>query len=77
MQALIFPFHARPFRRRLCRFLFILAYKSRFLSKFVNKKTMQKLVIQNADKIESAILSYSKNNEEADFIHRLHGVLLF
>lgn len=38
---------------------------------------MQKLVIQNADKIESAILSYFKNNEEADFIHRFHGVLLF
>ncbi len=38
---------------------------------------MQRLVIQNADKIESLIRSYFKNNEEADFIHRLHGILLF
>lgn len=38
---------------------------------------MQRLVIHNADKIESLIRSYFKNNDEADFIHRLHGVLLF
>lgn len=38
---------------------------------------MQRLVIQNADKIESLIRSYFKENDEADFIHRLHGVLLF
>ncbi len=38
---------------------------------------MQRLVIQNADKIESLIRSYFKNNEEADFIHRLHGVFYY
>ncbi|MFV0472510.1 MAG: hypothetical protein ACK5L7_10865 [Paludibacteraceae bacterium] len=38
---------------------------------------MQRLVIQNADKIESLIQFYFKENDEADFIHRLHGLLLF
>ncbi len=38
---------------------------------------MQRLSIQNADKIEPSIRSYFKSNDEADFIHRLHGVPLF
>jgi len=38
---------------------------------------MDRLVIKNKDGIKKAILGYFTGNEEARFIHRLHGVLLF
>jgi transposase len=38
---------------------------------------MKRLVIQNKDGIKEKIQAYFTGNEEAKFIHRLHGVLLF
>ena len=38
---------------------------------------MKRLEIYNKDGITSEIQSYFEKNEEAKFIHRLHGVLLF
>ena len=38
---------------------------------------MQRLVIQDKEGIKAKIQSYFDRNEEARFIHRLHGVLLF
>jgi len=38
---------------------------------------MKRLVIENKKDIKSKIQSYFSGNEEAKFIHRLHGVLLF
>lgn len=38
---------------------------------------MQRLIIKNSGQIESSIQEYFKTNPEADFIHRLHGILLF
>jgi len=38
---------------------------------------MERLVIKNKDGIKKAIQVYFTGNEEARFIHRLHGVLLF
>ena len=38
---------------------------------------MKRLVIENKDGIKSKIQGYFSSNEEAKFIHRLHGVLLF
>ena len=38
---------------------------------------MQRLVIQDKAGIKAKIQSYFERNEEARFIHRLHGVLLF
>ena len=37
---------------------------------------MQRLELQSSDKIREMILSYFNKNEEAKFIHRLHGLLL-
>lgn len=37
---------------------------------------MQKLELESADEIRKMILSYFNKNEEAKFIHRLHGILL-
>jgi transposase len=38
---------------------------------------MERLVIKNKEGIKTAIQVYFNGNEEARFIHRLHGVLLF
>ena len=38
---------------------------------------MQKLAIVQKENIENLILDYFKKNDEAKFIHRLHGILLF
>ena len=38
---------------------------------------MQRLVIKNKEVVKKNIQSYFSGNEEARFIHRLHGVLLF
>jgi transposase len=38
---------------------------------------MKRLVIQDKDGIKEKIQVYFSGNEEAKFIHRLHGVLLF
>jgi transposase len=38
---------------------------------------MKRLVIQNSEGIRDKIQSYFNGNEEAKFIHRLHGILLF
>jgi transposase len=38
---------------------------------------MQRLVIQDKAGIKEKIQSYFSGNEEAQFIHRLHGILLF
>lgn len=37
---------------------------------------MQKLELQTSELIHEKILLYFKKNEEARFIHRLHGILL-
>jgi transposase len=37
---------------------------------------MQRVVIQNKDEIREKILNYFNKNEEARYIHRLHGLLL-
>lgn len=37
---------------------------------------MQKLELESANEIRKMILSYFNKNEEAKFIHRLHGILL-
>lgn len=37
---------------------------------------MQRLVIQNAENVKAIIQEYFSKNEEARFIHRLHGILL-
>ncbi|MFT4092408.1 MAG: winged helix-turn-helix domain-containing protein [Niabella sp.] len=38
---------------------------------------MQKLSIVQKEKVENLISEYFKKNDEAKFIHRLHGILLF
>lgn len=38
---------------------------------------MQKLEIKNKSEIQDLIRNYFKNNDEAKFVHRLHGILLF
>jgi transposase len=38
---------------------------------------MKRLVIKRKEGITSGIQRYFENNEEAKFIHRLHGILLF
>jgi transposase len=38
---------------------------------------MKRLVIKDNDSIKSEIQHYFERNEEARFIHRLHGILLF
>jgi len=38
---------------------------------------MQRLTIENKTSLKKKIQSYFEGNEEARFIHRLHGVLLF
>lgn len=38
---------------------------------------MQKLAIVQKGDIENLILDYFKKNDEARFVHRLHGILLF
>ena len=38
---------------------------------------MKRLVIKNRESIKEKIQNYFAGNEEAKFIHRLHGVLLF
>jgi len=38
---------------------------------------MKRLVIQDKDGIKEKIQGYFSGNEEAKFIHRLHGILLF
>jgi transposase len=37
---------------------------------------MQRVTIQNSTEIREKILSYFNKNEEARYIHRLHGILL-
>ncbi len=37
---------------------------------------MQRLVIENSDNLKLEIQNYFSKNEEARFIHRLHGILL-
>jgi transposase len=37
---------------------------------------MQRLVIQNTESVKAVIQEYFAKNEEARFIHRLHGILL-
>ena len=38
---------------------------------------MKRLVIKDRESINEKIQAYFSGNEEARFIHRLHGVLLF
>lgn len=38
---------------------------------------MKKLSIVQKERVENLILDYFKKNDEAKFIHRLHGILLF
>ena len=38
---------------------------------------MKRLVIKNKEEIKKKIQHYFERNEEAKFIHRLHGILLF
>jgi len=40
------------------------------------KDKMQRLELNSANEIREMILSYFNKNEEARFIHRLHGILL-
>ena len=41
------------------------------------KKDMKRLVLVNKEGLKVKIQSYFEGNEEAKFIHRLHGILLF
>lgn len=41
------------------------------------EKAMKRLSISNKDFVVSSIQAYFEKNEEAKFIHRLHGILLF
>jgi transposase len=38
---------------------------------------MKRLIVKNSESIRDSIHSYFNRNDEAKFIHRLHGVLLF
>ena len=38
---------------------------------------MKRLTLNNAEGIANTIRIYFEKNEEAKFIHRLHGILLF
>jgi hypothetical protein len=54
----------------------IYAYKE--INIYLCKKTaMQRLELKNQEFQVSKIKSYFEHNEEARFVHRLHGILLF
>ncbi len=40
------------------------------------KKDMQILELKSSDELKEKIQQYFRKNEEAKFIHRLHGILL-
>ena len=42
----------------------------------LHKKIMQRLEIENKAEMQTLIKEYFKNNDEARFVHRLHGILL-